>query len=145
MSWRNLGRTEGPDPITVHLDRDSSLEKRDGYADSIAHSYLSHNPFQPAKRSAFQSNSLTDSQRWPRHCQEARTNDELDRSYFAFINWHGFVSYTDDVEKSHRGQERQAVIKIESAEQITRKKRQVHRLVAIRQTPPTLIERQELL
>jgi len=68
----------------------------------------------------------------------------LDRSYFVFINRHGFVSHADDVEKSYSGQERQAVIKIKSAEQITRKKRQVHRLVAIRQTPPTLIERQEL-
>jgi hypothetical protein len=68
----------------------------------------------------------------------------LDRSYFAFINRHGFVSDADDVEKSYCGQERQAVLKIESAEQITRKKREVHRLVAVRQTPPTLIQRQEL-
>jgi len=68
----------------------------------------------------------------------------LDRGYFVFINRHGSVSDADDVEKSYSGQERQAVIKIESTEQITRKKRQVHRLVAIRQTPPTLIERQEL-
>jgi hypothetical protein len=72
-------------------------------------------------------------------------NDELDRSYFAFVNRHRFVSYADDVEKSHRGQERQAVIKIKSAEQIPGKKREVHRLVAVRQTPPALIQRQELL
>jgi hypothetical protein len=36
------------------------------------------------------------------------------------------------------------VIKIESAEQITGKKREVHGLVAVRQTPPALIQRQEL-
>src|ERR1700757_1490688 len=61
MSWKNPGWTEGADPISVHLDRDSSLQKCDRYADSIAHSDLSHNPFQPAKRPAFQSNSLTHS------------------------------------------------------------------------------------
>jgi hypothetical protein len=61
MSWRNAAWTEGADPIPVHLDRDSSLQKRHGYADSIARSHLSHSPFQPAKGPAFQSNSLTDS------------------------------------------------------------------------------------
>src|ERR1700756_2614410 len=105
MSWRNPGWTEGADPITVHLDRDSSPQKCDGYADSIAHSYLSHDAFQPAKRPPFESNSLTNRQRRPRHCRDTRTNDNLDRSYFAFINRHGFVSDADDVEKPHSGQE----------------------------------------
>jgi hypothetical protein len=36
------------------------------------------------------------------------------------------------------------VIKIQSAKQITRKKREVHGFVAVRQTLPALIERQEL-
>lgn len=91
MGWGNPAWTERADPIAIHLDRDSSLQKRDGYTDSIADSHLHHNPFQPAKRPALQSNSLTDRQRRPRHYREARTNHELYRGYFAFIDWHGLV------------------------------------------------------
>src|SRR6202007_1548752 len=52
MSWKNPGGTGGGDPLSVTLYTDSSLQKCDRYADSIAHSHLSPNPFQPAKRSA---------------------------------------------------------------------------------------------
>ncbi len=54
------------------------------------------------------------------------------------------MSYADYVEKSRCRHESLAAIEIEPTEQITWKKRNVYRLVTVRQTPPALIEWQKL-
>src|SRR2546422_10511697 len=92
------------------------------------------NSLQPAKRSVFDSHSLTDSQERPRSARDPGSNSSLNGGNFGVVNGDRTFAYSDNRNNPGCRQNGEPVLQVEPAKDITGEERKLNFLNSVRRS-----------
>src|SRR6266571_504492 len=135
--WSNQGG--------IDLYRDRALQQRDGHDQFMISFKLGQNAHHATERSRFNSDFLSYADEWPRLSGGARRDQCPHGTDFLIVHRSRNVVKTYDLQEPRRFKNRQPVIGIKSAEEVSRKERQFDLLDAIRPPLPAGVQWQKQL
>src|SRR5271168_1313078 len=87
--------------------------------------YVDQDSFQPEQGSRFNSHAITRRQKWPRLMRHTRRDECLYRMDFSFVDSRGAVIESNNLYYARCLQDRQPVLRIKAAEQISGEQRRI--------------------
>src|ERR1035441_2344578 len=115
---------DGASPFAVDFDGDGTLQQADGDDQAVNLVRVGDDTFQTRQRAAFDVHLRADGETPPRLRRKAGTKDRTNGLDLVEVDGDGDLAGTDDTDHAGRGQDGQAIIHIELAEQVTREERE---------------------
>jgi len=97
----------------------------------VCSSHFNENSLNPPKRAPFNSHPVAHLQERPRFVGKPRHNHCLDGTNLGFVHRHWSALLADDLNDARSHEDRESVLNVQSAEQITGKQRSVDDLDSI--------------
>jgi len=138
-------RTNGGDQSGIDFDCHRALQQRDGKNQTITAPHVRQDSFQPQQRTGFNSYAIAGRQKWPRLIRHARGYQGLYGSDLKFVYRRRTVVEAHNLHDTGRLQNRQPIVRIEAAEQVTWEQRRLYFLDTIGPPFPQFAKRKKTL